>query len=254
MQYRLTRATSQETTCFSGCRSNRQLFVSLLSLQDRSLANSTAAEPWRHFGHVDISERPQPIPLKDFLSNWFANASWCRQRISKNMSQLPSPDATARSFSRRCLSSERHRSPPSSWITIPWETLPMPILLTMNTLLLGDRYSMVSSTSTRNGWSTAILNTRTFWSRGLRSSRSSSPTSAWPRSQPARLCCSLSVVRSLQVPLRQLGSLRNRPWPSSHPHGGDSCHYPPRICRLSHGEPGHPQDCPSSMCHSEAVP
>lgn len=80
----------------------------IFSLQELSLANSTtAAKSWRHFGDVDVLERPQPIPRKEFLSNWFANLGWCRQKNPKNVSQLPSPDATARSLSRAATASSQ---------------------------------------------------------------------------------------------------------------------------------------------------
>ena len=67
----------------------------------------TAAKPWRRFGDVEVSERPPSIPRKEFLSNWFANAAWCRQKTPQNMSQLLSPEATARSFSRAATASSQ---------------------------------------------------------------------------------------------------------------------------------------------------
>ncbi|KAI4283056.1 MAG: hypothetical protein L6R38_002453 [Xanthoria sp. 2 TBL-2021] len=64
-------------------------------------------ESWRRFGDADVSERPQTIPKQEFISNWFTNAGWCRQKTPKKMSQLPSPDATARSFSRAATTSSQ---------------------------------------------------------------------------------------------------------------------------------------------------
>ena len=77
------------------------------SLQELSLTDSTVAIPWRRFGDVDVSERPQPISKQEFMNNWFTTAGWCRRKTPKNMSQLPSPDATARSFSRAATASSQ---------------------------------------------------------------------------------------------------------------------------------------------------
>ncbi|KAL8779833.1 MAG: hypothetical protein Q9213_006748 [Squamulea squamosa] len=67
----------------------------------------SSAKRRRLFKDVDISQRSQPISKKEFISDWFSNAGWSRQKTPNKMSHLPSPDVTTRSFSRAATASSQ---------------------------------------------------------------------------------------------------------------------------------------------------
>lgn len=73
-----------------------------------SLANFTAVKRPRLDG-VYLSKNCPPISRDEHYKAWLMNAGWTR-RSKNNMSQLPSPDATMRSFSRAATASSQKSS------------------------------------------------------------------------------------------------------------------------------------------------
>ena len=96
------------------------LYVCILSppfpFHKPSLSNLTAGKRWRRLEDVDKSKRNQPIPKTKLIEDWlFSVSDWSRKRKSLNeMSQLPSPDATATASSQKSTATASTRKSTAS--------------------------------------------------------------------------------------------------------------------------------------------